>query len=478
MKLDVGTLLNRKEDESLEYKEGFDTDDIASTVASFSTNKGGYILIGVKDDGSPKGYKCSKQEMDAKIYDISKNMLGGRVMIEMDYESHSQDSFIVIIKVLEGDKKPYGWKGIFYKRIGSSDEKLSSDQITEISLKTKNLHFDNLNAELFHRKGNINDLDENKIKSYLDDVKKSKRNKNLEFKNIKSFLQNYNFIQDDNIVKNAAVLLFGKNPQEFFPSSKINFLIYSGDEIEETKLKKRIIFSGDLIKQVNEVFQLIRLNTESKIVMEGLRRMEMNQYPLDAIREALINAIVHRDYSIHNSDIIIRLFDSKLELTNPGGLLEGVNIEQLKKGEHHSVRRNPSICLMFDNLGFMEQSGNGIKTIINATRKFGLKEPEISADKNYFTICFYGQKLDVPGEKILISSTDFTPLLTDLEKLGISIIKGKLSKEFMIKDYLKESGIKSRITAKNHLTKFEGMQIIKSEKKGKVILYTKIASII
>ena len=187
MKLEIGTLLNKKEDEYLEYKEGFDTEDIASTIASFSTNKGGYILIGVKDDGSPLGYKCSKKEIDAKIYDISKNMSGGRALIDIDYCCHDSDSFIVIIKVSEGDKKPYGWKGVYYNRIGSSDEKLSNEQITEITLKAKNLHFDNLISELFHRKGNINDIDENKIRSYIEDVNKSKRNKKLYFTNIKKF---------------------------------------------------------------------------------------------------------------------------------------------------------------------------------------------------------------------------------------------------------------------------------------------------
>src|SRR3989344_2790877 len=118
MKLDVSTLLNTKEDEHLEYKEGFDTKDIASTVATFSTNKGGYILIGVKDDGSPVGYKCSKSEMEAKIYDIAKNTNGSRALINIDYEPHGQDSFIIIIKVSEGDKKPYGWNGVYYNRIG------------------------------------------------------------------------------------------------------------------------------------------------------------------------------------------------------------------------------------------------------------------------------------------------------------------------------------------------------------------------
>ena len=476
MKLDISELLNKKEDEFLEYKAGFDTEDVASTVASFSTNKGGYILIGVKDDGTPIGYSCSKKDIDAKLYNIAKNMTGGTALINIDYEDYQKGSFIVVIKVFEGDKKPYGWKGVYYNRIGSSDEKLTPEQITDLTLKSKNLHFDNLTAELFHRKGNINDIDEQKIIDYVSNVRKGKRNKQIDFNGKKPFLQNFNLIID-NYIKNAAVLLFGKNTQEFFPSSKINFLIYSGEEIDNQNLKRRIIFDGDLITQINDVFNLIKLNTENRIVMEGLKRIEISQYPLEAIREALINAVVHRDYSISNADIIIRLFDNKLEIINPGGLIEGVNLQQLIKGGHHSVKRNPTICFLLDNLGYMEQSGNGIKSMINSMKHVGLLEPTISADKDSFKIEFYGQNITKPGSKPLIGlSTDFTPFLTDSEKGGLSAIKN-LSDEFVMSEYMQKTGIKNRITAKKHLTNFENMGLLKTAKKGKFLVYRKIASL-
>ena len=272
--------------------------------------------------------------------------------------------------------------------------------------------------------------------------------------------------------------MFGKDTQEFFPSSKINFLIYSWNEPDEIKLKQRIVINGDLIKEIDRAFELIRINTENIIVMEGLKRTEMSQYPLDAIREALINAVAHRDYSIHNSDIVIRLFDNKLEIINPGGLLEGVDMEQLLKGEHHSIRRNPTISFLFDNLGFMEQSGNGIRVIINAMKKFGLNVPNISADKSYFKIEFYGQKINIPNEKVLSFSTDLTKLLSTKEKFGISIIKEKLSDEFLLKDYMVGVGTKSRITARNHLKKFESMGILKSNKVNKSLVFKKIAHLI
>jgi len=478
MQLDVNTLLNKNEDECLEYKEGFNDDDVASTIASFSTNNGGYILLGVKDDGTPKGYRCNPKELDSKLYNLAKNMNGGRAIIEIGYENYNTDSFIVVIRVLEGEKKPYGWKGIYYNRIGSSDEKLSPEQITEILLKSKNLHYDCLTSELFHRKGCINDIDENKVMNYIQKAKTSIRNKNIDFKEITPFLKNFSLIDKNNYVNNASILIFGRNPQSFFKSSIIQLLIYSGDEITELNLKKRNTFDGDLIKQVNEVFKLIKLNTENKIIMEGLKRIEISQYPSPAIREALINALVHRDYSISDSNITIRLFDNRLEIINPGGLMKGVNLEELKKGGHHSVRRNPTICSLFDNLGYMEQCGNGIKSMISAMKNSGLQEPKIEANNDFFKIEFFGQNLNLTENKNLIGVfTDYTKLLTEIEKNGFLKIKENINDSFTINDYMQQTGIKSRITAKKHLTKFVDMEILKCNKVGKLLLYSKSAII-
>ena len=477
MEFDLTALLYKKEDENLEYKESFNDDDIASSIAAFSTGKGGFILIGVEDNGTPKGYRCNPQEISAKLYNLAKNMNGCRANIEIEYNDYENGNYIVIVKVLEGEKKPYGWKGIYYNRIDSSDEKLSPEQIAEILFKSKNISFDCLTAELFNRKSGICDIDNNKVGNYIKKVKQGKRNKTLEFNDIASFLKNYNLIKN-NFVNNASILLFGKNPQSFFRSSIIQLLIYSGDEIAESNLKKRYTFDGDLIKQISETFRLIKINTENKIIMDGLKRIEISQYPTPALREALINAIAHRDYSNQDSNITIRLFDNKLEIINPGGLMDGVNLEDLKKGGHHSVRRNPIICGLLDNLGFMEQSGNGIKSMINAMKSSGLKEPIIEANKDFFKILFFGQNLyQTENQSLLGVYKDYTPVFTDLEKIGFNKIKEEIPDNFKIQDYMNHTGIKTRITAKKHLDKFVEMEILKYNKVGKFLLYSKSAVI-
>lgn len=477
MELDVNELFYRIEDKNLEYKEGFDNDDVTQTIASFSTSEGGYILIGVKNDGTPIGYRCSKEKVKAKLNNLAKDLNGGKGNIQIDFKEHAPEKYIVIVKVYEGDRKPYGWKGAYYKRVDSRDEKLSPEEIMEIKLKSKNLTFDSLINNIHNRKSNISDLDNSKILNYIQLANSGKRNRQIKFDNIKNVLKNLDLLIGDCYIKNTAMLFFGKKPQDSFQNAKINFLIYIGDSIDSSKLKYRKHIEGDLINQIQEPFNFIKSNTENKVIMDGLRRIEINQYPMEAIREALINAVAHRDYSVFNSDIVIRLFSNRLEIINPGGLMEGVTLQELKKGGHPSVRRNPKICYLLDNLGLMEQAGQGIKNIIGAMKRFGLEEPKIESDNGFFKIEFKGQKLEGNdfSKHLIGSSMDLEPVLTDLERRGLKYINS-LDKfqSIRINEYMKRIKSKTRITAKRHLDKFVELGILEVSKLGKSLIYKKV----
>src|SRR3989344_2299154 len=477
MEIDLNDLFYKQENQQLEYKEALDNDNLASSIAAMATANGGYILLGVRDDGCPVGVRITTEdEMRRKIYDLAKNLTGSRPSIEIDFKEHDKDKKIVIIKVHEGSMKPYGSKGAFYKRVGSSNEKLGSDEITQIRLQAKNITFDALSANLSGRIVNISDIDESKIKDYILRINSGKRQKQTEFRDLSQTLKNLDLLNNDREIKSAGVLFFGKNPQSSFPNSKINFLIYRGDSISDIALKFRKVLQGSIVNQIIETFELIKANTENKIVMQGLRRMEINQYPLNAIREAIINAIAHRDYSTLESDIVIRLFDNRLEIINPGGLMRGVKLEELKKGGHYSVRRNPIICRLLDNLGFMEQSGQGIKNMIIAMKNFGLQEPFIEATEDFFRLEFKGQQVSRPDPTkplIVASSVDLTPVLTKIERKGLSSIQTMPDSSITITQYMVVAKVKSRITAQNHLNKFVTFGLLKKQKVGKEWVFIK-----
>ena len=476
MEIDICNFYYKPENQNLEFKESFEKDTIAESMAAFATSTGGYILIGVKNDGSPKGVNVdSIDSIRNKIYDISKNLTGGRVFVEVDFKDYSEFEKIIVLRVHEGDHKPYGWKGAFYKRVDASDEKLDPDEITKLRLSARQLTLDSLSGRIFDRVANISDIDGNKLEDYRIRMTSGKRNKIINNDSIQNILQNLDLINKSREIKNAGLLFFGKDPQKAFPQSRINFLIYSGEDIDSSELKSRKVIEGSALSQIEEAIDLIRANTENRIIMEGLSRIEINQYPLPAIREAIINAIAHRNYAVVESDITIKLFLNRLEIYNPGGLMEGVKLDELKKGGHPSVRRNPIICKLLDNIGLMEQSGQGIKNMIVSMKKFGLNEPLISADKDFFRIEFGGQKVRSSSEGVSIfgRSTNLKLFLNENEQKGLKYIKEFSLRGITISQYMKATGIKSRITAKKHLDKFEYQGLLRSKIIGKERIYNK-----
>ncbi len=461
----------------MEYKIGLGKDDIAQTMAAFATSKGGYILIGVNNaDGCPLGFKVgSEDKIRQMLYNIAKNITGGRIIMDVDFRPHQEDNKIIIIRVSEGDQKPYGWKGASYKRVGSSDEKLDPDEITKIRLESQHITFDSLSARVQNRTSNISDVDDDRLKKYILDVGSGKRNKVITFTDAINTLKTFDLLNNERELKNAAFLCFGKKIQKVFPQSKINFLIYGGNTIDNSKLRFRNVLGGSIIEQITEAFELIKANTENKIAMEGLRRFEISQYPLNAIREAIINAAAHRDYCITESDITVRLFEDRLEIMNPGGLMRGVILEDLKKGGHPSVRRNPLICKILDDLGYMEESGQGIKNMINAMKKYGLGEPIINANKDFFKIEFFGQKVRgiKPTKTLMATSLNLENFLSTKEQEGLKYIQSMLGLSITITKYMGAMNIKTRVTAKGYLDKLEEFGILKSKLVGKERVYTK-----
>lgn len=478
MDLNIESFFYKQENENLEYKGNYGKDTIAETMAAFATSTGGYIVIGIRDDGHPIGITIpSCDEMTKRLYDISKNIIEGRIVIEIEFFDFEDNKKIILIRVNEGHKKPYGWKGTYYKRIGSSDEKLGPDEITQIRLEARQLTFDSLSGRIHNRIAYISDIDESRLKNYVAAISSGKRKKEISFDNIQKVLQNLGLLNKEVEIKNAAILFFGKESQIAFPQSTINFLIYESDVIDGSALRSKKILRGSLLDQIEGAFELIKVNTENRIIMEKLRRIEINQYPLDAIREAIINAIAHRDYAIRESNIIIRLFNNRLEIINPGGLVKGVDLEELKKGGHPSYRRNLEICRILDNLGYMEESGQGIKNMIVSMKNYGLEEPSIFATKDFFKIEFLGQKIKPNGtgkaRRLIGIATNLEPLLSVIGQKGLSYIQ-EMPKNFItIKEYMEKVGVKSRLTAKSHLEKLESFGILKSKKVGRGIMYRK-----
>jgi len=268
--------------------------------------------------------------------------------------------------------------------------------------------------ETICREAGYEAIDEREVKDFL-------KNKAIKIKvdiprvPIKDFLVNTLKVvkKEDGELRptHAGLLFFGKDPSEYIPQNEIRIARFRGVTRIEFIDSKEI--KGPFYKMLDEVEAFFKRNTRLASKVVEFKRVDIPEYPFEAIREAVINAIAHRDYTRRGAPIIISIFDDRVEISNPGGLLPGLNIKNLE-GRHET--RNEKICSIFHHTMDMEKFGTGIRKMKRLTKEHGLSEPELREEGDFFVVRFYG-----PGDKIL----DLVPSIPeerqiDLRKLGLN----------------------------------------------------------
>ncbi|MFC1645844.1 ATP-binding protein [Candidatus Omnitrophota bacterium] len=210
---------------------------------------------------------------------------------------------------------------------------------------------------------------------------------------------------------NAAILFFGKDPYEYISHHEIRIARFRGTTRSEFIDSQEI--QGSIYKMLDEVEIFFKRNTRLANKIVEFKRVDIPEYPYEAIREAIINAVAHRDYKRRGAPIMIAIFDDRVEVRNPGGLLPGLNIKKLE-GNHQT--RNEVICRIFHETLDMEKFGTGIGKMKRLMKEHGLSAPQFSEEGDVFVVKFFG-----PGDKIL----DLVPSIpeerqTDLKKLGLN----------------------------------------------------------
>ena len=210
---------------------------------------------------------------------------------------------------------------------------------------------------------------------------------------------------------NACLLFFGENPSEYIPQNEIRIARFRGVTRTEFIDSKEI--KGPIYKMLDEIELFFKRNTRLASKVVEFKRVDVPEYPYEVIREAVINAIAHRDYTYRWSPIMFSIFDDRIEVSSPGSLLPGLNIKSL---EGHHATRNKIICDIFHETKDMEKFGTGIGKMKRLMKEHGLSKPEFKEEGDFFVVKFYG-----PGDKIL----DLVPSIPkerqiDLRELGLN----------------------------------------------------------
>ncbi|MBT9130998.1 MAG: hypothetical protein DDT42_01308 [candidate division WS2 bacterium] len=360
-------LVKKGETEEVEFKKSTaQLDRALKSVCGFLNHKGGRVYFGISkekivgQDVSDQTLKSISQKSRQKI---KPEISPGIKVLEI------KDKKIIEIKIKEGDNKPYYLDGIAYKRVGTENVVVPPEELERIILEKRKGYFDSEICE----EASLEDIDVEKVRGYVNKAKTERNLKIDEKLPISELLERLELAKNGGLT-NAAVLLFGKKPQKFFLQAETRCARFKGIKPIKPFIDMKV-FGGDILDQVDKSlnFVLDHISMAVWLVSGQAAREERYEYPPDAVREAIINAICHRDYSLP-SNMQIRVFDDRIEIWGCGPLPEPLTPEDLKR-KHRSIPRNPLIAKCFFLIKFIEQWGTGTNDMIAACINWGLPEP-------------------------------------------------------------------------------------------------------
>lgn len=391
-----------KESEKVEFKEIFN-DSALKTLAAFANTKGGSLYVGVKDDATLLS-KGITDEVQQAVVNKTMQILG--ITPQVRLHKHEGNDFLEV-KVKQ-QRPPVSVRGKYYHRVGNTTREVTGEDLKQLFLQGES--WDTITNDRF----SVEDIDFQEVLNFVNAAENEERiSVSLDKDNPEIVLERLGLLIDGKIT-NAAIILFGHDPQKYFP----NAVVRIGRFRDESTIVADRTVSGNLFKQVQQSEEQIKslISRRYEISDESFKRRDVWQYPLSAIREALLNALVHRNYFEMNVKIQIKVFDDMLWIYNPGKLPGSLQVEDLKKS-HSSHPRNRLIAKTFFRAGLIEEWGTGIERMIETLKEQGLPEPEFEEQGDGFVAKLYGK------EWTSEIKTEVYESLNDRQKAAIDYIR-------------------------------------------------------
>ena len=360
---DLKQRITQGENTTTEFKENFDQETI-ETAAAFANTDGGIILIGVSDRREVRGITIGKET----LRNWSNQILQAtepRVVIEIKSVAIEEKS-VVLIHIAESSIKPVAVRGRCYKRVGNSNRVMSPQEIAQMHLNATGQTWDRLLA------GNAGsgDIDPKKVQWYLTRREEVRNVAKPQDMDVTELLRNIKGGNGEGTPTHAGILFFGNYPQRFLQNAQLRVVRFKGISVTHPVID-RLDCSGALWEMVDAAEEFIRKNIRllSFRTSRSFQRDDKFEYPLKALREAIINALIHRNYQKH-ADVRVFIFDTRVEVINPGTFPEGVSPDA---PVHEPV--NPILSQFMYDIGFIERYGSGIKMMKRLSKEWGNKAP-------------------------------------------------------------------------------------------------------
>ena len=356
-------LISLGESQTLEFKQAL-PEDLGRELCAFANSAGGMILIGVSNTGVITPLSSMNRCL-SQVQDHARNC---EPPVSVDVEVVSD---VIVIKVRSSREKPHSSRGIFYLREGANSQKMSRSQIKEFFFKEGLLYFDSAMNNQYKIE---RDLSQSEYAAF---AKYAGIDPNLDMLDT---LRNISLVTDDGMT-NAGCLVLSRTIAKFLVSATVTCALFQGTT--KTKILDQKVFSEDIASNYRNALQYLQAHLNTEYII-GATREEKLELPETALREALINALAHRDYR-SSANVQIYIFSDRLEIVNPGGLVGGMLLKDLGK---RSVPRNPLLFGTLYRMNLVEHVGSGIKRIREALVAEGLSPPLLEADEQWFSISF------------------------------------------------------------------------------------------
>ena len=392
-------LIRNGEDSRLEFKrDGVENHVLAKALVAFLNLEGGTVLLGVDDDGSVRGtYRDRLMEWV---------MEAGRVKIEPQViplvswiRAIEPGRDVLVVHVTRGPDKPYacvhGGRKTYYIRAGNTSREASREELQRMYQVSGRLQYGLKPVP----GADLDAFDARRLRDYLTGLGYDDVPSESDLGGWETLLANIELMTHSAgqfVATIDGLLLFGRVPQKYVPQSGLRAICYTGTEPDygtraDENLRGPMVplraADGSLVESglVEKVWDFIRRNTTPTANLRGAQRSDSWEYPETVVREAVVNALVHRDYSIAGTDIMLAIYADRLEIQSPGGLPNTVTVDGMRSGFRYA--RNQTLVNIMRDYKYVDARGMGVRNkIIPGMRMHNGTEPDLVAEANRFTV--------------------------------------------------------------------------------------------
>ena len=398
-KSELQDLINNSEDSGVEFKrDTVANHDVAKELVALLNHEGGTVLLGVEDDGKITG--TTRENLEEWVVELCRVKVAPPINPFLSWVMNAEPCRDVLaVRVPIGPDKPYARvhnaRKNYFIRVGSTSREASRGELQQLFQASGNLRY---GVKPVPGAG-FDSLDRRRLKDHLISAPGGQAPADDDAEDWKTLLRNIDLMTVSAGLPVATIdgiLLFGRTPNKFLPQSGIRAVCFPGTEPDyavraDEDLRGPMLplrtARGDIVEHglVEQAWDFVRRNTTPTAHLESARKIQSWEYPESVIREAVVNALVHRDYSIAGTDIMLAIFSDRLEITSPGRLPNTITTDGMKAGARYA--RNQTLVNIMRDYGYADARGMGVRNkIIPGMLAHNGTEPDLIDDEARFTV--------------------------------------------------------------------------------------------